>query len=140
MRTRRRRRGQALVEFCLVFPLLLVVIFAIIDFSYASFLKVSLESAAASGARLAAESSEVTEARLRRHLAKAAPGVRIDSDGVRLERRPVDGPAGGWVAEVRLRSTYRPTVGLLVPARIGVLRIEGRAASFCAPAAKGGRP
>lgn len=138
MSSLRRKRGQALVEFCLAFPILLIVILAIIDFSYASFVKVSLESAAASSARLAASSPEVSISRLRRHLRQAAPGIRIDEDGVSLERKSVPELNGRSLAVVRLRSTYRPVVAMLVPADLGNLRLEGTASALCEPVAKGG--
>lgn len=53
IRTRRRRRGQALVEFALIFPILILVILAVFDFGRAIVLYNSLTNAAREGARLA---------------------------------------------------------------------------------------
>ncbi len=54
LRSRPRRRGQALVEFALVFPLFLMVLFSIISFGLYVFYNQQLANAAREGARYAA--------------------------------------------------------------------------------------
>ena len=50
---RRARRGAALVEFAVVMPLLLLLVFGIIEFGHAAFVRHQLINAAALGARQA---------------------------------------------------------------------------------------
>lgn len=50
----RRTPGQALVEFALILPLLIVLIFAIIDFGYYMFVTISVNHATRAGVRQAA--------------------------------------------------------------------------------------
>jgi Flp pilus assembly protein TadG len=51
---RRRTRGQSMVEFALVLPLLLAIIVGMIDFGFFTELNASIANAARSGARFAA--------------------------------------------------------------------------------------
>jgi len=52
--TRRRSRGQALVEFALVLPIFLLILFALIDMGRYVYLNSTLSQAAREGARVAA--------------------------------------------------------------------------------------
>lgn len=52
--TRRRRRGQTLVEFALVLPVFLLIVFGLIDMGRYVYLTSSLSQAAREGARVAA--------------------------------------------------------------------------------------
>jgi Flp pilus assembly protein TadG len=60
-RFRRNERGQALVEFALVVPLLLIMVMAIIDFGRAWNLHQTITDAAREGARQSVISNAVTE-------------------------------------------------------------------------------
>ena len=60
-RFRRNERGQALVEFALVVPLLLIMVMAIIDFGRAWNLHQTITDAAREGARQAVISNAVTQ-------------------------------------------------------------------------------
>ena len=52
--TRRRRgRGQALVEFALVFPIFMLLVFGMLDFGFALFSRMTIINAAREGARVA---------------------------------------------------------------------------------------
>ena len=51
---RRRSEGQALVEFVLLFPLVLVIILFVIEFGFALYTHITVNSAAREGARYAA--------------------------------------------------------------------------------------
>jgi Flp pilus assembly protein TadG len=60
-RFRRNERGQALVEFALVVPILLIMVMAIIDFGRAWNLHQTITDAAREGARQAVISNAVTQ-------------------------------------------------------------------------------
>ena len=59
-RARTRRRGQALAEFALVFPIAILIIIAVFDVGRAVFAYNGLTNAAREGARLAAVNQDVT--------------------------------------------------------------------------------
>lgn len=62
MRRRRdpRRRGAAVVEFAVVLPLLLTVLFGIIEYGWVFMVRQTLQTAAREGARLAVLQTSVT--------------------------------------------------------------------------------
>lgn len=65
MKRLRNEKGQSLVEFALVLPILLLVVFAIIDFGWLFFNKLAIENGAREGARYAAvEAAEKSEAQM----------------------------------------------------------------------------
>lgn len=68
---RHDERGSAAVEFALVLPLLLLLIFGIIDFGRALNVQITLSAAAREGARWAALGQSGVPARV----ATAAPGI-----------------------------------------------------------------
>jgi Flp pilus assembly protein TadG len=57
-----RRRGQALVEFCLVVPIFLLLLSGVIDFGFLLFQRMSVINSAREGARAAAMVSDATTA------------------------------------------------------------------------------
>ncbi len=63
LRRARRARGTAVVEFAVILPMLVLILFGIIEFGYGFMVRQSLQNAAREGCRLAAmpssESSEV---------------------------------------------------------------------------------
>lgn len=76
---RRAEGGAAAVETALVLPLLLFVLFAIIDLSRAYDTKIQLSQAAREGARLVAMQSS---SNLTTRVQQAAPGLNIPASGV----------------------------------------------------------
>lgn len=76
---RRAEVGAAAVETALVLPLLLFVLFAIIDLSRAYDTKIQLSQAAREGARLVAMQSS---SNLTTRVQQAAPGLNITASGV----------------------------------------------------------
>jgi hypothetical protein len=71
--TTRRAGGQALVEFALVFPLIMLLIFGVVDFGRAIFAYNTLSEAARQANRLAIVDQTVTDVQSR--ATQAAPGV-----------------------------------------------------------------
>lgn len=117
-RSRRRSTGQSLVEFALVFPLFLLLFFALIDLGSAVFTYNSLTNAAREGVRLAVVNQDANSiiARAENQVSVAeinAPNVSID-----FYQQAVDGspdtsstcsPAAvGCLAVVTFESTYNP--------------------------------
>jgi len=67
-------RGTAAVEFALVLPVLLLIVFGIVDFGRALNAQLTLTGAAREGVRLAALG--YTDAAIQARVAAAAPGLR----------------------------------------------------------------
>lgn len=105
MSPRKSRRGQALIEFGVAFPVVLVMMFAIFDVSRLMFIQNSLDSAARAAVRLAAMNRPQTrKSDLFRAVTHHAPGVALSPSN--LEVRHVRGPRGDDYVEVSLRGTY----------------------------------
>jgi Flp pilus assembly protein TadG len=124
---RDRRRGQALVEFALVFPIFLLIFIALFDVGRAVFTYNSLTNAAREGARLAIVNQDKTTVidRAKAQVAMAelnVPNVTIDfyqvnPDGTPdtstpcPQSPPVAGQsyvAVGCLAVVSFEATYQP--------------------------------
>ncbi|HET7028378.1 MAG TPA: TadE family protein [Candidatus Limnocylindrales bacterium] len=76
LRSTQRPGGQALVEFALVFPLILLLIFGAVDFGRAIFAYNTLSEAARQANRLAIVDQTVTDVQAR--ATQAAPGVTFN--------------------------------------------------------------
>lgn len=76
-RVRRDESGVAIVEFALVFPILITLVFGIVNFAQAYYVKSSLQAGAREGARELAlkHTAGVVDAAVR----AAAPSVAIDT-------------------------------------------------------------
>jgi Flp pilus assembly protein TadG len=97
---RARDRGAAAVEFALVLPLLLLILFAIIDFGRALNAQITLTQAAREGVRLAAEGypDGTVEARAQ----AAAPEL----NGVNVTVTAACAPGAGPAADAQVNVTY----------------------------------
>ena len=97
MKSKRRIRndGQALIEMALVLPMLVAMLFGIMDVGYGAFKYVSIHQAAREGLRVAEMNVPITEdsapiekAKYRSYLkgiiVRSAPGVGLTSDEVRV--------------------------------------------------------
>lgn len=105
MSRRRTRRGQALIEFAVAFPVVLVMMFAIFDVTRLMFIQNSLDSAARAAARRAAMNEPSTSrSDLFRVVLRHTPGVSISP--ANLAVRHVRGPRGGDFVEVSVHGTY----------------------------------
>ncbi len=118
----RSRRGQALAEFALVLPVILLLIFGAVDFGRAIFAYNTLSEAARQANRLAIVDQNLTD--IRGRAAQAAPGVNFtmpddvdvcfktsDTSEVDCSRPAVD-PCSplqiGCLAFVTARNTFTP--------------------------------
>jgi Flp pilus assembly protein TadG len=94
VRVRGRRSGQALVEFILILPILLLLVFGLIDFARAWSANHAIADAAREGARMLVVNEGSTfadaETTIRNRLALA----RLDDNRLTVDFDPDDTPAG----------------------------------------------
>lgn len=128
-------RGQALVEFALVIPLVLLVFLAIFDFGRAVYGLNAVGNAAREGVRTAIVNQNLLEVQQR--AANQATALGVDASGTGCWALTTDtgvcvrfdGPDGsvgtcstvtvGCIAEVKVRWTFRaitPIIGNIIPA------------------------
>lgn len=106
MRPRGRRRGQAVVEFALVLPLLVFLIVALYDAAAVLFVRVAADHALSGALADAARRGPAAFApeHLRAVVARSAMGATLAPDAVQVTRRR--GPRAGWIhLVVELRFT-----------------------------------
>ncbi len=103
-------RGQAIIEFALIFPILLLIIMGIFDLGYAVFANNMIENAARTGARAAAIQANSIEY-IKQRARSVAPGVNLSNDSqiiispqVREYKQPVS---------VTVRYLYHPITPLI---------------------------
>jgi len=108
---RRRDRGAAAVEFALVLPLLLLIVFGIIDFGRALNAQITLTQAAREGVRLAAlgYSDAVVDARAQ----AAAPQLSGVAVTVAASCLPGAGPAADAQVNVTYSFSFVTPVGAM---------------------------
>src|SRR5262245_27976496 len=87
-RSRRTGRGQALVEFALIFPVLIVILIAIFDLGRAVFAYNDITDASGEGARFALV--DQTIASIKNEAASQATSLGLDSSDVDVEFRTED--------------------------------------------------
>jgi Flp pilus assembly protein TadG len=98
-----RDRGSVAVEFALVLPVLLLIVFGIVDFGRALNAQISLTGAAREGARLAALG--YTNAQVQSRVAAAAPSLSGITTRVAASCPDGAGPAAD--AQVDVSYTFR---------------------------------
>jgi Flp pilus assembly protein TadG len=84
---RANARGTALMEFALVFPLLLVLTLAVVDLSRAFFVKNMLYQAAREGARTLVVSAPGDTAKMKGRIDMVLAGAGVDTSRVRMSSR-----------------------------------------------------
>jgi Flp pilus assembly protein TadG len=105
MRARRKRQGQALIEFAVVLPVIILSFYAIFDMSRMLFFQVSLDAGAHAAARLLSLNHPGTTRRDVYHqVLKHSPGVLIPNDAVTY--RQITSPTGDTCVEVEIVSEY----------------------------------
>lgn len=83
----RKAKGQSLVEFALVLPILLLVIFGLFDLGYAVFIKNMISNAAREGARTGIIITK-TDADIRARVRAAAPGLNLPDPQIPIDPHP----------------------------------------------------
>lgn len=109
MSRRRGQRAQSLVEFSLVAPVLLLLLFGVVDFGRALYYYVTLQQAANEGARVAIRApyfdsgggthGEPTNSDVQSAVAQRAPGLYLANPCVNgpVDLSQVPPPNQGWV-------------------------------------------
>jgi Flp pilus assembly protein TadG len=149
-RTLRNGRGATIVEFALVFPLLLLLMFGVMDFGFYFFVQHSLQFATREGVRLALvgrtindgsgnamsrEASIVQTIRSKASVAVKPANVLVYiypvntnfADPAVLDTTQNSAGLPGSYMRVKTRYTYRfitPLVGALVPGRSKVIEVQ----------------
>jgi Flp pilus assembly protein TadG len=90
----KRTKGQALVEFALILPLLIVLIFAIMDFGYYLFVTISINHATRAGVRKASMNNASCDA-VRQIVVNSAVGVVIQKNQVNVSTSAGDATVAG---------------------------------------------
>jgi Flp pilus assembly protein TadG len=112
---RKDRRGQALVEFALVFPILMLMLLGLFDMGRAVFTYNTITNAAREGVRLAIVNQDEAKVELRaRNLAPTADGVAnpvavfFSDSGSATDADDCSPIAVGCNATVRYTATFQP--------------------------------
>jgi hypothetical protein len=109
----RSRSGQALVEFTLVLPLLLVLFFSIIEFSLYFYTRVSLRHVVRESARFAVTGNVLIDSvgipmsrakSVEQMILTGAPAVNLTPSNITMV--PADGGGPGDVVRIEVRYTY----------------------------------
>lgn len=87
IKSRHIAKGQSLVEFALVIPILLLVIFGLFDLGYAVFIKNMISNAAREGARTGIIITK-TDADIRARVNAAAPGLNLSTAQIAITPSP----------------------------------------------------
>ncbi len=104
-----RDRGTAAVEFALVLPVLLLIVFGIIDFGRALNAQIELTGAAREGVRLAALG--YPDAAIQARVAAAAPELSGVTVTVAASCAPGAGPAANAQVDVSYSFTFITPIG-----------------------------
>jgi Flp pilus assembly protein TadG len=148
-RTLRNGKGATIVEFALVFPLLLLLVFGVMDFGFYFFVQHSLQFATREGVRLALVGRTINDAsgnQLSRvasivQMIRNKASVAVKPADVSVSVFPVDAtfvdPSGwqttqdaglpGSYMRVKSRYTYQfitPLIGALVPGRSKLIEVQ----------------
>jgi Flp pilus assembly protein TadG len=107
-----RDRGTAVVEFALVLPVLLLIVFGIIDFGRALNAQITLTEAAREGVRLAALG--YSDAAIQARVAAAAPGLSGVTATVTASCPPGAGPAADAEVDVSYSFSFITPIGAIV--------------------------
>jgi Flp pilus assembly protein TadG len=117
-----RDRGSAAVEFALVLPILLLILFGIIDFGRALNAQIELTGAARDGARLAALG--YPEAAVQARVAAAAPSLSGVTATVAASCPPGAGPAADAQVDVSYPFSFITPIGAIA-SLVGGLHLGG---------------
>ena len=104
-----RTTGQALIEFALILPLLIVMIFAIIDFGYYLFVTISVNHATRAGVRTAAMNN-ASCAQIKNVVLQNAVGVDLKAKDVTVAPTPKDAQLPGNPPTVTVAVNYTHTM------------------------------
>lgn len=120
MYRKKRERGAAVVELAVVLPVLLIIIFSVVDFGRFIYTKIALSSASfeiadaiARGLFMASDNDQTKSTKMRAVLTDIAPGIasfaQLDSEGsLSLLPLPAGCPNGAGKTVVTLTTAFKP--------------------------------
>lgn len=115
-------RGQTLVEFALVAPIIFLFLFAIVDFGMAMDRRLTLQHAVREGARMAAVKDDIQQ--ICDHTVEQAQGMITAAD-ITLSYEDMDVPADGRDTDggdsVKVTATFTYDLPIIGPALSGLL-------------------
>jgi Flp pilus assembly protein TadG len=112
MGRRKKDRGSVAVEFALVVPVLLLIVFGLIDFGRALNAQISLTGAAREGARLAALG--YPDAAVEARVAAAAPSLSGVTATIVASCPPGAGPAADAQVDVSYSFSFITPIGAVI--------------------------
>ncbi len=112
MRGQRSERGAAAVEFALVLPILIVLAFGIVEFSWAFQTQTTLAAAAREGARVLALQGSEAEVELAVQAATTSFDPALTSGDITISPASCDGAAAGTNATVTITYSMPFLTGL----------------------------
>lgn len=114
--SKQKQRGQELVEFAIVLPLLLLILFGAIDLGRAFHAAITIANAAREGARyIALHPDEIANGRYQAVLEAQGGGITITTADVDVSCPDTEPPPGGCDRMQTVRVTVRYTFNLMIP-------------------------
>lgn len=90
-------KGQAMVEFALILPILLLIICGIIDFGWMFYNQLSLDNACREGARYSVVNSDIATTQIEQHIKNTFKGPNADDLEISIVFSNQSNPADGYV-------------------------------------------
>lgn len=114
------KRAQSLVEFALVLPILLLVLFGITEFGRAIMTKNVLHTASREGARLAVVSAVDDSVSVQNRVLEVLQGANIDPKEIKVEFFPADNSV-----KVTVTTDFEVLSGSIIDSFIGTYELKG---------------
>jgi len=114
------KKGQSLVEFALVLPLLLLILFGITEFGRAIMTKNVLHSASREGARLAVVSAVDDSVSVQNRVLEILQAANIDPKEIKIEFFPADKSI-----KVTVTTDFEVLSGTIISSFVGILELKG---------------
>jgi Flp pilus assembly protein TadG len=103
-----QQQGQTLIEFAIVLPVLLLIVFVIFDLGRAIYTYSMLTNAAREGARYASVASTASTTDIQQHTLEFASGVDVQITNITVDKNNVN------IVEVENNSIYRDDINVIV--------------------------
>jgi Flp pilus assembly protein TadG len=114
------KRGQSIIEFALVLPILLMVLFGITEFGRAIMVKNILHTASREGARLAAVSPVSDSLSVKGRVEEVLDAANIDAETIIIEFSPADKSV-----KVTVTSVFEVLSGGIAKPFVGTYTLKG---------------
>ena len=113
----KRTSGQAIVEFALLVPILILIVMGVIEFGRLWMTMITLSGAAREGARVAVVTGPNEE------LVEAAVNNVLDAAGFDEATITISGPNAAGEVEVTVEMTYTVLTGSILPGLSGTMQL-----------------